>query len=189
MMIIMIRGTSGSGKTWAMRSAMSDLEIDCPEPEKGMVEGRKKPLWYRYGTVFILGHYEATCGGCDNVGSARKVYELWQKLMEKFDSPIIICEGLLLSEDAKWTKEAKDNGWDPRVIYLNTDVEHCITQIKERRKAAGNDKPLNEKNTRHRVNVIKRSRVRLEEMGVPCRGASSGQVSGIVRRWIDGDRT
>ena len=78
-MIIQVRGTSGSGKTWVMKSLLERLK-----PFKGvLVEGRKKPLFYVNSTsVAILGHYEAACGGCDNIGSAAAVAELIQNLRE-----------------------------------------------------------------------------------------------------------
>ena len=179
-MIIQVRGTSGSGKTWVMKSLLERLK-----PFKGvLVEGRKKPLFYVNSTsVAILGHYEAACGGCDNIGSAAAVAELIQNLREGVypeKAGVIICEGLLLSEDSKWTSQMDD----VRVIYLVTPVETCIEQILKRRAEAGNDKPLNEHNTRNRVAVIERSRTKLLEKGIICRRCTSKQAPDIILQWI-----
>lgn len=174
-MIIQIRGTSGSGKTWVMRQVMNQLGPWKPQ----YTEGRRKPLYYSNVLgVAVLGHYEATCGGCDNIGSAAQVYQLIQRLTG--NHRVILCEGLLLSEDVKWTSQLDD----VRVIYLVTPIEKCIELIKQRRANAGNAKPLNEHNTRNRVAVIERSRVKLLDAGVLCRRVTANQAPKLIEGWI-----
>lgn len=171
-LIIQVRGTSGSGKSTVMKRVMDSLDL-VPEYE----EKRKRPLFYSQGLrLAVLGHYESPCGGCDTIGSARAVYDLIQRLTHR----IIICEGLLLSEDVKWSSQLKNL----RIIYLTTPVERCLAQIRSRREEAGNDKPLNEDNTRRRVAVIERSRVKLIDLGVRCIRASANQAPNIIRKWI-----
>ncbi len=176
-MIIQIRGTSGSGKTTVMREVM-DLMGDW---NAKIVEGRKKPLYYRscsdWPDTVVLGHYEeSACGGCDTIGSAPKVVDLIQEVKAK----VILCEGLLLSEDVKWAKQMEDL----HVVFLTTSLEECLRRITKRRKDAGNDKPLNPKNTTNRIKVIKRSRLKLIEEGVLCKRASSVQAPQVILRWI-----
>lgn len=178
-MIIQLRGTSGSGKTTAMRKVMTDLghwqAIHAPE--------RKQPLYYfcrALPHVLVLGHYEAACGGCDNIGSAAKVYELAAGFHSAEPGRVILCEGLLLSEDTKWSLQMPDL----RVIFLTTPVERCLENIRKRRAAAGNEKPLSESNTRNRVATIERARLKLSEAGkIVCR-ASADQAPRIVLKWI-----
>lgn len=161
-MIIQIRGTSGSGKTHCIRQVIGDLQN-----WKGHYEnGRRQPLYYTHKTksLALLGHYESTCGGCDNVGSAARVFEVIRLVQKKHPGLIILCEGLLLSEDVKWSQHLTDL----HVIYLNTPLNTCLKQIRARREAAGNDKPLNVANTANRVNVISKSRVKLTGLGVKC---------------------
>jgi hypothetical protein len=173
--IIQIRGTSGSGKTTVMRKVM---EAGGLEPV--YVPSRKRPLYYEGriagAKVAVLGHYDSPCGGCDTIGSARAVYDLIQKVK----SPVILCEGLLLSEDVKWSSQLPDL----RVLYLLTPLEQCIRQIEGRRKAAGNDKPLNVENTSRRVAVIERSRIKLLERGIVCQRSYTRQASEIILGWI-----
>ena len=180
MTVIQIRGTSGSGKTWVMKSLLTALG-----PFKEVfTEGRRNPLFYlNSSSTAILGAYRSACGGCDNIGSAAAVAELIQNLQEGVYSEkpgVIICEGLLLSEDSKWTLQMND----VRIIYLVTPVETCIQQILNRRAEAGNDKPLNESNTRNRVRVIERSRTKLLEKGIICRRCTSKQAPEIILNWI-----
>ena len=89
-MIIQIRGTSGSGKTWAMRNTIKELSNDQNPMNPVYVKGRKKPLYYSIGNYFILGHYESTCGGCDNIGAAPQIYDLYETVISKFEDMIII---------------------------------------------------------------------------------------------------
>lgn len=185
-MIIQIRGTSGSGKTTVMKQVMAELHPWSPAYK----EGRKKPLYYHSAAVrgidvIALGHYEAACGGCDTIGSAAAVYALIDELSNDPRDPqdtklVILAEGLLLSEDVKWSKQLNDL----RIIYLTTPLEQCIEQIKGRRAEAGNDKPLNVTNTSKRVEVIERSRQKLVELGVVCRRAPTEQAVKIILDWI-----
>lgn len=190
-MIIQIRGTSGSGKSTVMRAVMDHLGKWVP----AVRSGRRNPLYYSRRTekpcyhsesVTVLGHYNTTCGGCDTVGSARAVYGLIQEIREGekrrgWSNSVILCEGLLLSEDVKWSSQMPDL----RCLFLTTSLERCLRQISGRRAEAGNDKPLNSANTENRVGTIERARLRLIEAGVKCLRCSSRQAPEIVLRWID----
>ena len=184
-LIINIRGTSGSGKTTVMREVVGALtaqDWEAVRVDEWQGKKRKQPLYYRNKStgLITLGHYESTCGGCDNVGSARQVYELIQLVRSKYPKDTILCEGLLLSEDTKWCSQLPNL----KVLYLETDVEECLKRVRARRLEAGNDKPLKEDNTRNRVAVIERSRIKLESIGVYCRSASSSVASQIILEWI-----
>jgi ABC-type dipeptide/oligopeptide/nickel transport system ATPase component len=169
MNIIQVRGTSGSGKTWVAKSLLQKLESKKLTLTPVYVDKRKKPLFYKAklhpysdDNLAILGHYESNCGGCDNIGSAAKVYELINEMrcgnLASHNIGQVFCEGLLLSEDTKWTFElAEKLDVAFQIIFLSTDVEVCIQQIKKRRELVGNEKELNEDNTRNRVRVIERA--------------------------------
>lgn len=178
-MIIQIRGTSGSGKSTSMRKTM---ELLGGPWNQVTVAGRKRPLYYERGdypkNIVVLGHYESPCGGCDTIGSAAAVYELIQSL--QFGH--LLCEGLLLSEDVKWSKQLKNL----RVLFLTTPLEQCLSNIQKRREVAGNTKELNPANTSNRVETIQRARAKLVEAGVSCRRCSADQAPEIIRKWILG---
>lgn len=178
MTIIQIRGTSGSGKTTVMRRVMVRLPGMLTR-RPIYVEGRKRPLYYEFGNnIVVLGSYESACGGCDTIGSAAQCFKEIVALDQM--GKTVLCEGLLLSEDVKWSSQLPDL----RVVYLTTPLETCLKQIEGRRKEAGNDKPLNPENTRKRVDVIERSRVKLINGNVDCRRCSSDQATGIILKWI-----
>lgn len=181
-MIVQIRGTSGSGKSTAVRRIMNNFKTW----ESQFISGRKKPLYYRNGRgLIVLGHYESPCGGCDTIGSAAAVYDLITNLLNRFqENTTILCEGLLLSEDVKWSSQLPDL----RILYLTTPIDTCLNQIQQRRSEAGNNKPLNTSNTTNRVAVIERSRIKLSERGILCRRCTSDQAVSIVTNWIQGKK-
>lgn len=178
-MIIQIRGTSGSGKSTVMRTVMEHFPSGFQAMRR---EGRKQPLYYvslGERIVTVLGHYETQCGGCDTIGSARAVYDLISELPEAFQRTIL-CEGLLLSEDVKWSSQLPNL----RVIFLTTPLDRCLKQIEGRRHEAGNEKPLNPDNTSNRVQTIERARLKLEAKGVLCRRCPPEQAHEVIMKWI-----
>lgn len=186
-MIVQLRGTSGSGKSTAMTRIMEMMG-----GWQGVtVPGRKKPQLYHCVEagwdkmkVTVLGHYESPCGGCDTVGSAAAVYDLIREVRDGNGGVPILCEGLLLSEDTKWALKLKEDGEDVRCLFLTTPLAKCLEQIKGRREAAGNTKPLNEGNTTNRVAVIERARRKLLEAGMSAHRCSADQAPGIVLNWL-----
>ena len=186
MTIIQVRGTSGSGKSTVMRAVMKQLG----EFHGVTVAGRKQPMYYqldwRHGSskpvgfdLCVLGHYATACGGCDTIGSAKAVIELIDS-MKHWD--VILCEGLLLSEDVKNTLTLPIDRL--KVLFLTTPLDTCLERIKGRRATAGNDKPLNVANTSNRVATIERARARLEDAGVFCRMATSEQAPSVIMAWL-----
>ncbi len=180
-MIIQVRGTSGSGKSTVVRRFMETAEW-----ESVFLKGRKKALYYRSLNipcgVVVLGHYESPCGGGDTIGSARAIAELIETVRKDDSNRVIVVEGLLLSEDVKWTSQMPD----VRCLFLTTDVEECLIRVRGRRAEVGNEKPLNESNTRGRVAVIERARLKLLDLGVECRRCSSDVAPGMILNWVTG---
>ncbi|MCK9569147.1 hypothetical protein M0R72_09410 [Candidatus Pacearchaeota archaeon] len=182
-MIIQIRGTSGSGKSTAMRKVMHQLSGKWCAVR---IPGRQKPLYYHHDDIAILGHYDSPCGGGDTIGSARAIYDLIQELTTK---PCFLCqkrfhtilvEGLLLSEDVKWSSQLENL----RVVFLVTPLDQCLEWISNRRKSVGNEKPLNPANTTNRVAVIERARQKLVQLGIHCCRASARQTPRLIQSWI-----
>jgi len=186
-MIVQIRGTSGSGKTTVMREVMNAL---CPfdEWEKEYIDGRRKPLSYKYRQYYVLGHYEIDCGGCDTIGSAPKVYEQYQVILKNWDGRkacVILSEGLLLSEDVIWTQKLFEQSHDVRALFLTTPTDTCLERVTKRQagRAPVDPERVVRKLTR-RVETIERARKRLVNARVYCKRASSVQASKIILDWI-----
>lgn len=163
-----------------MRQVMQAL---APHWDSVRCDGRHKPLYYVAKPVIVLGHYESPCGGCDTIGAAPSIYEKVKGISKGNPGYHFLLEGLLLSEDTKWTLEMAKLQ-ETRVLFLTTPLEQCLTQIKSRREAVGSDKELNPKNTTNRVAVIERARIKLSQAGIHCQRAQASQVPRIVRRWL-----
>lgn len=178
-MIIQVRGTSGSGKSWVMRSIKEQYQVHTPQ----FIPGRNRPLYYSKDRLAICGHYECISGGGDRIGGGLACYGVIKNLRESgYDS--VLCEGLLLSEDTKWTHQLQQQFKDVHCLFLSTPLETCIDRINQRRVDAGNTKPLKEDNTRHRAEVIERAYQKLLRLGVKCRNCSAGQAVDTIRRLL-----
>ena len=163
-MIVKLHGNSGSGKTTVARGLMNlgPFTILGPNP--------KRPSAYRVDAglsapLFILGPYTNTCGGLDSVGTWREAADLLHKYAPEGH---VFYEGLLSSTYyGSFGKETERYGDNHIFAFMDTPLELCIERIKRRRLAAGNDKPLNEDNTRNRAKPIANVRAKCIALGRP----------------------
>lgn len=154
------------------------------EWEKVYAPPRKKPLYYRCSSspVYVLGHYETACGGCDTIGSARAVYGLIQTVRDSEPSGVILAEGLLLSEDVIWTAKLGET----RNLFLITDLKKCLNNVYKRREENGKDVDgvFNKELVDIRIGRINRVRARLENLGIHARRCSSDQATDLIVGYI-----
>jgi len=159
-MIINIRGTSGSGKSFLVRHIMS--LYSNKEPVR--VEDRKQPLYYimRNGEgtpeLAVLGHYESPCGGCDTITKIDTTYQLIQEQIALGRN--VLFEGLLLTNEINRTKELPDC----RVVFIEETIETCLAGVNARRQARGEMEPVPTKNTTAKHSQAKRAAQRFEEL-------------------------
>lgn len=168
-MIINPRGTSGSGKSHFARQLIA---LYTPGGVQSFhKEGRKQPYYYRYdrlggpsSPLFVLGHYETACGGCDTINGYDEMFALARKCAAEGD---VLMEGLLLSAEANRSIAlGREFGDDFQVLLLDTPLGQCIANIQARRAGRGNDKPVNPKNTESKYKGVKSVCRRLVESGV-----------------------
>lgn len=164
-MLVKIHGTSGAGKSTI---AFNLLEASTMEPVK-IGENPKKPEAYAIvlpsvtAITYILGSYENQCGGMDSIVSVQNQIQLIHKYAELGN---VVYEGLLMSTyyggiGQEMERYGKDHIW----AFLDTPIDVCIDRVKARRLAAGNERPLNERNTRERIKPIISLQNRLINMG------------------------
>ena len=160
-MIVKLHGTSGSGKTTVARGLMDLGYVKEIKNVKGKTEmyevsgipGIKKP-------ILILGNYDVVCGGLDGIPDVNDHIRLLHSAASKGH---VFYEGLLGSEYyGRIGKESEQYAGDHVFAFLDTPIETCIERVKQRRLDRGNTKPLNERNTRGRVDKIIRLRYRLK---------------------------
>lgn len=157
-MIINIRGTHGSGKSTIVRTLMRNYSAK-PEGFITMKSGKQKPRGYTFQvfnrTVYVVGSYETTCGGCDAI----QPYSLIWPLVEEYASKgSVLFEGALVSSSyGSIGRNSEVYGNDFVFAFLNTPLNVCLARIKARREAKGNMKPVDPKNTEHKLLSIEHS--------------------------------
>lgn len=177
-MIVTVRGTSGSGKSTLVRKIMGLYSAKRP-----VVWGpRKKTIAYLLHSqgapsrrLAVLGGYENACGGCDGLslpGMRDMVDEMVRACHANgYD---VLFEGLILGgERHRMIQMAKD-GLPLQVILLTTPEGVCLDRVAGRRRAAGNEAPLDPTNTVNKAEEVRRA----------CRDCAAGGVRVIEQ---DGD--
>jgi hypothetical protein len=208
-MIINIRGTSGSGKSTLVKRIM-DL-YDKREPI--FTDGRKRPLAYNLfkkkasasgnspqkavagvldesseyddrKQLFVPGHYEISCGGCDTLKTVDQVYDLVKHAAGEGIS--VLYEGIMVADDVT-RAVALSKVHELHVVLLTTPVEECLRAIKDRRAEKGNTGPLESRTvnkTTVRSATHKRSMGRLQDSGVKTKWLGREEAFVYVRELL-----
>lgn len=153
-LIINPRGNSGSGKTYLTRLFMAECK-----PVKILGTFHEDDQFFRYQgkTWAVLGRYGNVCGGCDTI---KTQVEIVRRVTMYADQNMNVwLEGLIMSTIYGTVGEFSERFGNRWVFaYLDTPLSVCLKRIYARRKAAKNDKPFNENNTRNRDATILRNR-------------------------------
>ena len=183
-MIINVRGTSGSGKSTLIKAVM-----DLYKGQKLRLkrEGRKQPTGYVLQredggrSLFVPGHYEVACGGCDTLSGYEESYDMIRKADD--EGMDVLYEGLLISGEAQRPIDLLTEGRDIRVVVLTTPIEECIASINARRqeKRGPDAPPVKEKNTRAKARAVELAVKRMTEAGIQCIPADRAAAQDLVR--------
>lgn len=184
MTVIILRGTSGSGKTHAVRSLIDSWEP--PTKLSKHIEARGKLtemgyLWEDRKTV-VLGRYDATCGGCDTMswsGAADDACDMIRYYAAR--EYHVILEGLMVSTWGfpRYAALAKDTPLI--VLQLTTPLNDCIASVQARRDARGVTKPFNPDNTVSKYKGIARSVDRMRALGVTIKLVNRQEAADQLR--------
>lgn len=135
------------------------------------VEGRKRPLGYLCTVLgspstpmYVPGHYETPCGGCDTIKTIADVYGLVKRAARAgYD---VLFEGIMF-QDGRVSEFVEFNLEFPTVVIgLTTPIEDCLLGINARRQEKGDSRELNPKNTIERMERVKRNLTKLQNAGV-----------------------
>lgn len=145
--IVQLRGTSGSGKTTAMRYLFDKIEAKPIEMNDRMT---KNVAYKGYITlvggdkvaVYVLGDYHParSAGGCDTIPTVQQTIDLVEKYGSRKNS-IVVLEGLLLAHSWGALGEYVHPRWGERYVnaFLDTPVETCIKRVTQRRAGKGRE--------------------------------------------------
>jgi len=146
-MIINIRGTSGSGKTYVVRKFMEHCGLVTHiYDENGKVIAEL--CHHDMIPVYFIGSYVNVCGGCDTISTQDMACSLVRHFSQ-FGH--VIFEGLLMSHlyaryAALWT-ELTEFGIPFMFAYMDTPLEICVNRVKKRRLDRGDNRYFNPQNT------------------------------------------
>lgn len=165
MVVLDIRGTHGSGKSWIPHQLLKsnsfrEIEGFCEYKKKDMVLGYHLPKY----DLAIVGRYSTTCGGCDGVGQADEVCRRVRMFYDQYK--FVMLEGILVAHTFQRYSDLANELGDYRFFFLNTPMDVCIERTLKRRQEVGNTKPFNPKNLKHDWHQIwENVRAKMEEAG------------------------
>lgn len=198
--VVQLCGTSGAGKTTAMREVIEAMHYEHVDrrilhkwvekktgftKEKVYILGRY--YTYAFGApAFVVGKYDsAACGGVDTLSAPGIADTMYPALLEVAQEGwCVLMEGLIQLQPvrAEWLLH---QGLELHALYLATPIEVCCERIQQRRLARGNERPLNLQNTEQKHKLQHRAKMRLENAGAHTQWvqdtAAPGEVLRILR--------
>ncbi len=173
MTIYNIKGTNGSGKSYAVMAIMGaygvveSVEVTRPD--------RKAPTVIGYSckdgdlqNLFVLGQYKTTCGGCDGFswrGSYLWIFERIREYNRIYGN--VIYEGMTLSGDRNWISGLSYEGLGVEAIYLETTLEDCHIAVNLRRAEKGKEPLEDFSRVDCKYKTVERGKPILTEREVP----------------------
>lgn len=143
MTVLDCRGTHGSGKSYLAHSLLKMGNT----PITGEAYGKQdQHLGYFIPRLqcALLGKYATGCGGCDGIKTPEEVVRRVKLFSSRYK--FVMLEGILVSHTFQRYNDLANELQDYRFLFLDTPLETCISRVVARRKAKGNDKPLDPKN-------------------------------------------
>lgn len=143
-MIIDLRGTHGSGKSWIVHSLLASEGGGQSLTADGVCLGHLLPSV----DCAVLGRYATACGGCDQIKTQGEVCRRVRLLSARYAHTLL--EGILVSHTfARYDSLAKEMEALDRpytFAFLDTPLDVCIARVRARRIARGNLRPLDPRN-------------------------------------------
>lgn len=165
-MIVNLRGTSGSGKTFLTEKLLRFYERSGKN-DGAICDGGRVVGEHRGRKLAVL--------HCDLIHGYNHCFDLVRRAAEQFEH--VLFEGLIVSEEWKRTLQLHLDGLALVVVRLDVDIELCLAGVRARRGESGGKSlglfpekeakgALDEENTRRRVSVIERACDKLSDAGV-----------------------
>lgn len=193
-MIVNIRGTSGSGKTTAVRSIMAmgaTEKVYADEPSlSGLFQMGRTPVGYRVNIaqfdrpLFVVGSYENTCGGCDAIGTQD---EICSRVRRYGQGQHLLMEGLLMSHlYSRYKALAEEMQPIPYIwAFLDTPLEVCLERVVARRAERGvAKKEFNPKNTTDKWHDMRRVFAKCQRDGLDARWVDYRDAAQVIYGWL-----
>jgi len=167
--IVSLRGTSGSGKSTVAFTLFNKYPRQEIVNNEGKIQGYKVDASPEVKQpIYVLGKYTTACGGCDQIPTQQEAAD---RAVHYHQDGHVLMEGLLASAAGPAgavTMTIQATG-EAVFAILNTPVDLCIERVKARRLARGDERPLNEKNTRDKWTQTRSTASALFKLGYDVR--------------------
>lgn len=164
-MIVTVHGTHGSGKSTVIRKVMERFS----NREELQRYPRRRPIGYllsnHHANLFIPGHYETPCGGCDTIPVVNDVYGLIRIYARNGCN--VLFEGILAQHSTPNLLSLKE--WKPVVIVLDVSNDEAYAAVQGRRRERGDERPLKPDNIIKENASIKKRIPKLKDAGYDVR--------------------
>lgn len=193
-MILNLRGTSGSGKSHLVREIVGHYTTKLPF----FIKERKRPVGYLFKRkdprkgkdLWVPGHYETPCGGCDTIPNLDMVFDLVRRGHTAGHD--VLFEGLLVNSDRNRTIEMYKEGLPIRIVTLGTELEVCVSSVQARRDERARNrkggpreaKPLNPRNTETKYHLALKNHEKFLEASVPSYYLGRDEALEMVRSYL-----
>jgi hypothetical protein len=129
------------------------------------VEGRRQPIGLSFPEhkLFVVGHYDVTCGGADTIKSKDRCYETAEAALAQGWN--VLIEGIFLAVELHRTVALAERGVDRHDVFIDIPMADCIASVNARRVADGKE-PKELKQMEPFYRRIMRTRDRLLEAGI-----------------------
>lgn len=175
-----IRGTTGSGKTTAVKELITHMHGTAMQDERGKIWA-----YNLQNRIYVLGSYEIPTGGCDGIHTQEEVYAGIRKLA-KLGS--VLFEGFLISGMYAAYRELEQelkptHHW----IWacLDTPLAKCIERTIQRRTAKGNTKEFNPTHLKEKFRAVITTRATLEREGRDVRTLNHQRTLATLLEWLE----
>lgn len=185
-MIINIRGTNGSGKSWVVFKLMERFGYT---PIYG--EGTKQ-IGVTLGTnASAIGRYlvgtAPSKSGCDIFDKPGDQDVIAALILGQYKGARehIIFEGLIVSGIyGRWRDFARAENRDFRWVFLNTPLDVCIANVRARRVLAGKPPEFNTANLVSKYKAVEMVRWKAKQDQLKVNNGSSNEVVELISGWI-----
>ena len=127
--------------------------------------------------LFVVGHYESPCGGCDTLSFTGSQDTIWGWVREYHAKGYnVLFEGVIVGDDTRRTIQAHEDRLPLILIELTTPLDECLRGIQSRRDARGDARKLNPKNTAKRMSPIRNRMRKFKRMGMDVRNLDRGDA-------------
>lgn len=166
-MIIDIRGTNGSGKSYPIHQILKEHAHEVRTAPTSVAKEPCVPYTFVPSlNLAVIGEYKTACGGADGVTSQQAICDAIRFLALQPTSLRVVVEGsIVASVFSRWYElaiEMEDKGVPYVFLFLDTPIEKCVQQVVARRQANDNFKSFDpDKTLKPRAESIERIKQRL----------------------------